>query len=329
MRITQSTVVQQFIYNLQQNQQSILTTEQQLSSGKRLLLPQDNPGGAAIAMQEQAQIDGSTQNLSNDQSAQSWISASGTALQNAGTVLQQAQSLGLQVNSPATSIPAITQTMGGLQSQLFTIANSQFNGEYLFAGTDVTAATTVIGGVTTSTPYTQTAATTNVLVSTVVGGVTATVTYSVGFTSFAYAGTTNTLTREIAPSTHMQVGVQGDVFVQAMNDFSVMVGALQAGASTPAMTAVATATFLPQLQSDLTSIETAQAVTGSWQQRLTQTTSTLQTLQTSTKNELSNTQDVDVASAIVNLQQEQLAYQTALGVGAQLQQTTLLNYLKP
>jgi flagellar hook-associated protein 3 FlgL len=322
VRITQSTVVQQFIYNLQQSEQSMLTTEQQLSSGKRLLMPQDNPGGAALAMQDQAAIDSNTQYLANDQSAQSWITATGSALGEAGSILQQVQNLALQVNSPAADVPALTQSLSSLESQLMTVANSQFDGQYLFAGTDVTGTSTfvvntsVVGGVTytsntsVTTPYAQ--YTTFAMVGTT----------PTTLQGFAYVGDGGTLSREIGPSTHMQVSVQGNVFTKALNDLSTMIWNLQNGGGLGA-------SDLSNIQSDLSSIQTTQAVTGSWQQRLTQNTQSLQDQQTNLKTWLGDTQDVDVASAIVNLQQEQLAYQQALGVGAMMQQTTLLNYLHP
>ena len=317
MRVTQSTIVQQFIYNLQQNEQSILNTENELSTGKRLLQPQDNPGGAAIAMQYQAGIDMTTQYLSNDQTAQSWLTASGNYLQTAGSVLQQVQSLGLELGGPQADVPAISSTLASLQGELLSVANAQFNGQYLFAGTDVTGATTVIGGATVTTPYATMAGTTYFTS-------TAGTTVSYAFTSYVYAGNGGAMSTEIEPATHMQVNVQGSVFTKALNDVSSMVGALQAGYVTLAAT-----TLLTNVQNDLSQIETTQAVTGSWQQRLTQNTQSLQTVQTNLKTQLGNTQNVDIASAIVNLQQEQNAYQSALGVGAMIQQTTLLNYLHP
>jgi flagellar hook-associated protein 3 FlgL len=300
VRVTQSTVAQQFIYNLQQNEQSILTVEQQLSTGKRLLQPQDNPAGAALAMKYQAGIDSTNQYLTNDQSAQSWLTASGTALQSAGSILQQVQNLAIEAQSPSAVLSAITPTLSSLSAELMTVANSQMNGQYLFAGTDVT-----------SQPYS--AGTTVVTI----GGTATTI------ATYAYGGTTNTaMTTEIQPSVHMQYNVQGDVFTQALNDLAHMVGTLQSDPT-------AVGADLTNIQNDLSSIQGAQAVTGSWQQRLTQNTQSLQSTQTNVQTQLGNTQDVDVASAIVNLQQEQNAYQAALGVGAMLQQTTLLNYLHP
>ncbi len=300
IRVTQSTVAQQFLYNVQQNEQSIMTTEQELSTGKRLLTPQDNPGGAAQAMHYQASIDSASQYLTNDQNAQSWITASGNALQSAGSILQQVQNLAIEVNGPNSMLSAITPTLMSLDNELMTVANSQFNGQYLFAGTSVTTQ-----------PYS--AGTTVVMM-----GTTAT-----NLTTYAYGGTTNTtMQTEIEPSVHMQINVQGNVFTQALNDVAKMVWNL-------ANTGTLGTSDLSNIQGDLQNIQGVQAVTGSWQQRLTQNTQSLQTIQTNLKTQLGNTQNVDIASAIVNLQQEQNAYQAALGVGAMLQQTTLLNYLHP
>ncbi len=49
---------------------------------------------------------------------------------------------------------------------------------------------------------------------------------------------------------------------------------------------------------------------------------------TSTSESLSLVRDLDLAEAILEMQRQELAYQTTLQVGARVLQTSLLNFLR-
>jgi flagellar hook-associated protein 3 FlgL len=295
MRITQATVADQLLFNLQQTQQSLLVTQEQLSAGRRILLPEDDPAGTARAMQLQQAIADTGQYLTNDAGARNWLQATDAALGEGTAVLQQVRTLAVQgasaTNGP-TDLATLAQTVAQLQGQLLTAANSQLDGQYLFAGQKVQAA---------AAPYALTAS------------------------GVSYGGDGGALTAEIGPGVHMAYNVtsaQG-VFTPALQAVGQVLADLQAG------NAAAVGTVVTALDQALNGLQDARAEAGTALQRLTQNDQRLQSLQVNLQSLLANTQDLDVAGAIVRLQQEQVAYQQALAVGARLQQTTLLDYLHP
>ena len=85
---------------------------------------------------------------------------------------------------------------------------------------------------------------------------------------------------------------------------------------------------LSSLDTNITSLESLQAQVGSTQQQLSMASSRLMSFQTTIQTQLANTEDVDMGQATISFSTEQAAYSAALQSGAQIIQTSLLNFLK-
>jgi flagellar hook-associated protein 3 FlgL len=124
--------------NLQQ-QQSTATLE--LGTGSTINKPSDNPAGAAQLVQIQnasSQIDSFQQSIG---SINSQLSTADSTLSSVVTVLQRAISLGVQGANGTlsdTDRSAIATELSGIQSQLMSLANTTYQGQFLFAGTAAT-----------------------------------------------------------------------------------------------------------------------------------------------------------------------------------------------
>ena len=119
------------------NQQKVLN---QLSSGVRIQTPADDPAGAAALVEVQSEDAANQQYVSNTQTMQSQMQAADSALNSVGEALNRAVSLGVQGGDGTLSDSdrnAIANELTGIQSQLLELANSSFQGNYLFAGTAV------------------------------------------------------------------------------------------------------------------------------------------------------------------------------------------------
>lgn len=119
-----------------QQQQNIDSLE--LATGSDINVPSDNPAGAA----ELGHI--SSQNAQDDSYQQSigsitgQLSAADSALNTVVTTLQQVISLGTEGANgtlSATDRADIVNQLTGIQSQLISLANTSYQGQYLFAGT--------------------------------------------------------------------------------------------------------------------------------------------------------------------------------------------------
>jgi flagellar hook-associated protein 3 FlgL len=119
-------------------QQQVNTDEQQIASGLSVNVPSDNPAAAAVLLQNAAETSQADQFQRSIGSIQGEIQSADSTLTSVITALQQAIDLGVEgangtVN--AADRAAITTQVQGIQSQLLSLANLTYQGNYVFAGT--------------------------------------------------------------------------------------------------------------------------------------------------------------------------------------------------
>jgi flagellar hook-associated protein 3 FlgL len=119
-------------------QQQVVVDEQQIASGLSINVPGDNPAGAAVLVQNADQTSQVDQFQRSIGTLQGEIQNADSAINSVTASLQQAISLGVEgangtVN--ASDRQAIIAQIQGIQSQLVSLANLTYQGNYLFAGT--------------------------------------------------------------------------------------------------------------------------------------------------------------------------------------------------
>jgi len=118
-------------------QAQLLQVENQISTGKQFNVPSDNPGAAAVVVQLQQTLNVQQTYSSNITQATSQLGETDNALGTLTGLLQQAQSLASQdVNTgvSASERQADANTIQNIYNQALSLANTQFNGVYLFGG---------------------------------------------------------------------------------------------------------------------------------------------------------------------------------------------------
>ncbi|EIC29557.1 MULTISPECIES: flagellar hook-associated protein FlgL [Methylomicrobium] len=138
MRISTSWAQQLSLNSILNQQVRLSQTQMQLSSGKKILAPSDDPAAAARVVDLNQNLNQTEQYQRNIDTARQRLSLQDGLLQNAVDIFQQINELGIQglndTNSPSDR-NAIATEMEGLKDQLVAIANSRnANGEYVFAG---------------------------------------------------------------------------------------------------------------------------------------------------------------------------------------------------
>jgi flagellar hook-associated protein 3 FlgL len=121
-----------------QTQQQINTDEEQISSGRSVNVPSDNPASAASLVENADQTAQADQFQRSLGSVQGEIQNADSALNSVIASLQQAISLGVEgangtVN--ADDRTALATQVQGIQSQLLSLANLTYQGNYVFSGT--------------------------------------------------------------------------------------------------------------------------------------------------------------------------------------------------
>jgi flagellar hook-associated protein 3 FlgL len=277
-------------------------SSEELSSGRTILKPSDNPYGASHAIDLQSQLDGLTSYATNVQDGISWENAAGGAMSNMSSVVQRVRELLVQasngtynqsdLNSVATEVNQLTETIKQ-------DANTQYAGQYVFSGT-----------LTTTSPYKQGA-------------------------EDEYHGNEGTVARSIGPGASVAVNTNiasllgngaGSGDGKLLDTLRTISEHLLGG--TEEDKAALNSTDLKAIDASMETLTQLQATAGSVINQLHVASSRIEDLQGSITKTLSNTQDTDVAKATIAYSNEQAAYQAALRAGANIVQESLLNFLR-
>lgn len=123
---------------INQAQQAENTAVQQLSTGRRVNLPSDNPAAEAAMVGENAQSAAADQYTANSDSLTDVLNTANSTLSSVTTLLQRAVTLGVEGangTNNQTDLNSIASEISGIQSQVVSLANTSYAGQYLFSGT--------------------------------------------------------------------------------------------------------------------------------------------------------------------------------------------------
>jgi flagellar hook-associated protein 3 FlgL len=277
---------------LTQNQDQALA---QLASGQKLNSPSDDPAAVATLVGVRMQESSDSQYLQNISSLNASLQVADSTLSSVVESLTSAESLGIEgANGGLTTAnrQAIAQEVQGIQQQMLSLANTSYNGQYLFSGT-----------ATTTRPY--------VADSTSTSGV-------------SYKGNDTRSSVEISDGETMPVNLPGsqlfsssgnNVF-QALQD---LYNALQNNGD------VASATT--EVQNALSYVTTQRAFYGNSLQRL----NTAQTFLTQENLQLSERENdllsADMAKTISDVVQTETAQQALMEAAGKIPHSSLFDYL--
>jgi flagellar hook-associated protein 3 FlgL len=128
---------------LNQTQLEVQQAELEVSTGRSVNVPSDNPTAAALLIENNDQATFTGGYLQSLTSVQGQFSTADSTLSSITSSLQQALSLGVEAGGGTLStsdLTAIATQLQGIQSQLISLANTAYEGNYIFAGTAVTTA---------------------------------------------------------------------------------------------------------------------------------------------------------------------------------------------
>jgi flagellar hook-associated protein 3 FlgL len=129
--------------SLQASQQNEQNGVQQVSTGRRINKPSDDPAAVAALVNNNAQFSQDAQFQVNLNDLQARYQVADSVMNSAVQLMTSAISLGAEgASGPLTAAnrQAIAAQVAGLQQQMLSLANTSYQGAYIFAGTKVTAA---------------------------------------------------------------------------------------------------------------------------------------------------------------------------------------------
>ncbi len=138
MRISTSMVYELGVSGLQQRQQDQIHLQQQISSGRRVMTPADDPIAASSALNVRQSQALNAQYKTNGDMAKSQLSLEESALSALTALLQDARTLAVNAGDPTltnTDRAALATELDGRYQELLGIANrGDGNGQFLFSG---------------------------------------------------------------------------------------------------------------------------------------------------------------------------------------------------
>ena len=137
-RVPNQMLVNNSLIALQQSFSKLADLQNEAASLKRLSKPSDAPADVSSAMQLHSGLDRSTQYTRNLSDAQGWLGNADNALTSTVTQLQKVNDLVVQASNSSLDANArqgIATQIDSIRKSLIGVANTQYAGRPIFAGT--------------------------------------------------------------------------------------------------------------------------------------------------------------------------------------------------
>ncbi|WP_051551457.1 flagellar hook-associated protein FlgL [Nocardioides sp. URHA0020] len=296
--MTQNMLSRQSFSGMQTAMSRVAKAQEQLTTGRLINRPSDDPTGATSAMRIRSSLAAQKQYVRNADDAVGWLDQSDSTLQEATTQISRARDIALQgANSGALgqkALDALATEVDQIRDGLITTANAKYLDRPIFGGITSGAQAYLPDG-TLADPDA--------------------------------IGTASGVVRTVADGARIRIdvegpaafGPEGDSVFKHLDDLSI---ALKGGDS------VAIQGAIGKLKADSDRVSNAQADIGARTVRVENARSVATDATLTLSNALSSVENVDLAKATVDLGLTQVAYQAALGATAKALQSSLLDFLR-
>jgi len=294
MRITPTTQMRSFLENLNRLRSRENQAHAELSTGKAVNRLSDNPFAAAQASRITAVMAENDQFLAINEQLRGKLETTDSVLQALIQRVDEGKSLAAQALSGTTtpeSRAAIATAIEGIRQEILSASNTQFDGNFLFAGTQ-----------TSTTPFVDS------------GG------------SVTYQGNNEPVYQRLDRSVVVQTNITGQsLFMDSPPVFDVLEDLKTAISNNDAAAIRAGFADLETISSRMNSTA---AVIGNNIRLTDQLENALRTHTQSLQEQVSTMTDANLAESISDLNITTQAISAALGAQAQVQQFSLLDFLR-
>jgi flagellar hook-associated protein 3 FlgL len=275
------------------------SVQSQITSGRRLQRPSDNPSEVANALEGRATQRRMEQYAANATDAAGWLKVTDdtlVGLQERAIEAKVQLTAAVSGGASATSLEAIGQELDNIRGAMVQMANVTYQGRSIFGGT-------------------------------------AAVTTAAYSASGAYNGDSGAVKRTVDDGVTMQVNVTGtDIFgtrnaaAPLSGDMFQVLDAMSSAARGGDVTAMAAASAA--FDTAIDRMSSAQVRVGGAAVQVENTINRNETVMLDVKDRLASIEEVDLAEAIISLRSNEAAYQAALGVTARVIQPSLMDFLR-
>ncbi len=296
MRVADQQMYGILLGNLQRSRLQMLTSQEQISSQKRVTNPSDDPSAFGQIVLDKSALSQTTQWIRNINFGTARVDAADHALGQVQNLITRVRELTIQASSDTTSTEGrqtIAKEVRQLQRQLVQLGNTEVAGQAIFGGTK-----------TDVTPFTITTGDT--------------VTYQGNSETQSIAVGENQTVQILVPGSSIFTGPNTNMF-DSLRDLLTALesnnrSGIQAG--------------LGNLDLATAQISDAQGTVGALANRLQVTHDALDTATLTITKSISDNQDADLAAAITQLRLQEVAVQAASETFTKIFDSSLINYLR-
>jgi flagellar hook-associated protein 3 FlgL len=297
-RITSSMIHRSVLADLNNVATKISATQRKMATGKELTRPSDDPYAVGRALGLRTEVEDLTQYRRNVAEAESWTSASDTALGTLTDIAHRGRELllrGANGTVTAKDRAAVADEIDQLVDSAKQDVNAGLDGRSLFSGT-----------ATNVKPY--------------------------DLATDTYRGDTGDIVRTIGPGVSVAVNVRASDILgngtdgKMINTLRNIAAHLRGGTS--ADQAALSGSDITAIDGSLDTLLSVRAQVGAVANRLSAAGDRLAEVEENSRNLLSKTEDADMAATLIDYSMQQSVYQSALRAGAGIVQASLLDFLR-
>ncbi|KRD82920.1 flagellar biosynthesis protein FlgL [Bacillus sp. Root147] len=293
MRVTQGMLAANSLKQISNSYNKLETLQNQLSMGKKITRPSDDPVVATKGMAYRSNLSEVNQYKRNLTEAQSWFDSSESGLEQVNSILQRTKELvvqGLNGTNESDDRQAIAREIEQLKLDYMQVGNTQVVGNYIFNGVNVGAP-----------PISENAS--------------GMIESNINLDPFSV---------EVSKGIQLRVNIHPEnIFGQGA--FDLMNNVQTAFEQNDVNTLKDLST---QVDTQLSTLLAERSELGARSNRLELIENRLDSQEITATKMLSNNEDADIEKVITDLTVQESVHRAALGVGAQIIQPTLLDFLR-
>lgn len=266
--------------------------QEQLTTGKKISAPSDNPVVAMKGITYRTNLDQVTQYQRNIGEVHSWLDSSDDALDKVGSTIQRVQELMVQASSDSLTPDdreKLKSEIDQLQQHIQSLGNTKVGDKYIFSGTK------------TNTPL------------------------------FNDDGTPNpdanesSIKIEVFDGVELQVNTKGKALFE---NISQVLSDISTDLSDTTLSGEDFNQYLTQLDTQMNEVLTSRADIGARQNRAEMMENRLDTQEVIVTKQLSENEDIDYEETITKLITQESIHRAALSVGSRIIQPSLMDFLR-
>lgn len=313
MRITNSMLISNMTYNLNNSMRRQELLQYQTSTGKKFRIPSDDPIGASKSLKFNTDLSKLEQYKRNAEDAQSWMKETEMALTEINNILHRANHLTVQASTGTNSpddLKKIKAEISELKGHLIQIGNTTYAGRSIFTGYKTDKNLLNEHGI-----Y-------NVSLPEIVGGAAQgeRVTYNVGVAEVTEVNTLGNAVFGSGDKDYKSAVTGGKSYLVKLFDD------LEKALENP--TAEELDEYITHIQKARDNILSVTAEVGAKSNRLNLTSEKLKDQALNMEDLLSKNEDVGLPEAYMKLTMEENVYNASLAVSGRIIQPSLIDFLR-